>query len=277
MLQPARPPGSANDPAMTDRNARRLTPSGQPAAWRGNSLSSIARNSGVSASSSSERQYSGPVALARRSRSAATSRRAVIARSSVARRAIGPARHVILANQSTAERELIAAGWFPTHGGDLRPWPQVTLGLAMTGEAPLHLERVHLPGERHAIHAAVAAFASDALREMDAVVEVHEVGKIVNAIPDDRLPRPVALAHRLEHSALVPDLAVAVHAHIGGRNPRECAVFHARVAVAAVDAVVRDVVLVTEHHGLRDGYAHTGRVRRPLEDRDTRERADDDE
>src|SRR5688572_32449523 len=40
-------------------------------------------------------------------------------------------------------------------------------------EAPLHLKRVFLPDERHAIDRTVARRAAHALAHMDAVVEVH--------------------------------------------------------------------------------------------------------
>ena len=59
----------------------------------------------------------------------------------------------------------------------------VTLGVAMAVEAPLHLQRLFLPHQRHAIDLAVAGRAADAFVHVNAVVEVDEVGQVVHARP----------------------------------------------------------------------------------------------
>ena len=64
----------------------------------------------------------------------------------------------------------------------------VFFGVAVAVQAPLHLQRVLLPGERHLVHPAVAALAADALVDVNAVVEVDEVGQIVDARPAIDLP-----------------------------------------------------------------------------------------
>src|SRR5438093_337080 len=82
----------------------------------------------------------------------------------------------------------------------------VALGVAMAVDAPFHLQRLLLPHERHAIDLSVAGRAADALVQMDAVVEVHEIGQVVHARPRDRLIRSKALAHQLEKRAGGKDL-----------------------------------------------------------------------
>ena len=71
----------------------------------------------------------------------------------------------------------------PGHVKDLFGRPEAPLRVAMAVEAPLHLKRLLLPHQGHLIDSAVAAYASDALLHVDAVVELDEVGKIVNTGP----------------------------------------------------------------------------------------------
>src|SRR4051794_28825151 len=82
----------------------------------------------------------------------------------------------------------------------------IPLGIAMTVETPRHLQRVLLPHERHAIDLAMAGGAPHALGDVDAVIEVDEVGQIVNAGPVKRPVRVEAGADRLEEWRIREDL-----------------------------------------------------------------------
>src|SRR5215467_11368628 len=75
----------------------------------------------------------------------------------------------------------------PLHVEHLVPRTDETLRIAVTFEAPLHLKRVHLPYQRHLIDSAVAGRAPDALIDVNAVIEINEVGQIMHPLPDDRL------------------------------------------------------------------------------------------
>ena len=97
----------------------------------------------------------------------------------------------------------------------------------------------------------MAGGAADALRHVDRVVEVDEVGEVVDAVPDERPPRPEALAHRLEHRGVFPDDLVAVVAGRRRGDAGEGRRLDAGVAVAAVDAEPGDVVVVAEGDELR--------------------------
>src|SRR5262249_29861012 len=66
----------------------------------------------------------------------------------------------VLVNQLAADGLLVAGRLVP-HGGDEFARSYVLLGVAVTVETPLHLERVLLPSERHSIHPAMAALTSD--------------------------------------------------------------------------------------------------------------------
>ena len=69
----------------------------------------------------------------------------------------------------------------------------------MAVEAPLHLERVLLLHQRHLVDAPVAGLAAHPLLHVDAVVEVDEVGQVVDADPAQRLVVAEAGADRLEN------------------------------------------------------------------------------
>jgi hypothetical protein len=58
----------------------------------------------------------------------------------------------------------------------------------MAIQAPPHGKRLRLPGDRHFIDPAVTSHAGNAFVYMDAVIEIHVVGEIINASPLIGLP-----------------------------------------------------------------------------------------
>ena len=88
--------------------------------------------------------------------------------------------------------------------------------------------------------------ATDAFVDMNAVIEIDKPGKIMNPSPLNGLVVAKTIPHRCQRWAVSPDLAVAAHARLGGRNPRERAVFDRGMTVAAVYSIVADVMLVAE-------------------------------
>src|SRR5205823_4957578 len=106
----------------------------------------------------------------------------------------------------------------------------------------------------------------------------------VDTRPLERLVGAEALPDRLEVRALRPDLRVAVHASLRGRNPGERRLLDRGVAVATVDADRADVVRVGELDRLLAGDRLLGRVRgrlevveKPEEDREEENRPEDRE
>src|SRR5204862_6844761 len=77
-------------------------------------------------------------------------------------------------------------------------WSYEIRRAAMAVHAPGHLQGLLLPHQRHAVDLTVACRAPDAFRDMDAVVEIHEVRKIVDARPGDRSACAETCADRLE-------------------------------------------------------------------------------
>ena len=156
---------------------------------------------------------------------------------------------MVLRYQSAADGLLIA-GRLVSHLGDELARPYVLLGVPVAVETPLHLERVLLPGERHSIHSAVARLTSDALINVNAVIEINEIRQIVHPGPPDRIPRTEAGPYRLERRTRVPDLRMAIHASLGRRNVGEPRGLDRGVTIPAVDSEAADMVSMAERHRL---------------------------
>src|SRR5438876_8019646 len=94
--------------------------------------------------------------------------------SSMTCRAAGELLDLILLNEPLSELELIGRRFVvdAEHG---RPRADVPLRIAMTVEAPFHLQRLLLPHERHSIDRPVTRRAPDSLVNVNAVVEVDEI------------------------------------------------------------------------------------------------------
>ena len=88
--------------------------------------------------------------------------------------------------------------------------------------------------------------APNALVHVNAVIEINEVGKIVNPRPFDWLSGAPTLANGLEVRAIGPDLRVAIHARLRRRNARVGELLDRRVTVAAIYSVIAYVMLVAE-------------------------------
>src|SRR5439155_26827240 len=72
------------------------------------------------------------------------------------------------------------------------------------------------------------------------------VWQVVHANPFQRLAVFKAVAHRLEIRAVGPNLLVAIHTDCGRRHPGRCRCLHTRMAITAIDAVIANMMLMTE-------------------------------
>src|SRR5438093_13774092 len=93
--------------------------------------------------------------------------------------------NVVLLHELTSQSSLIR-GWLPTHRENLLLGPQKVLRMPMALKTPGHMQIVRFPGQRHLVHTAVTGFTADAFRHMVAVIEIHEVGKTIDAVPSQR-------------------------------------------------------------------------------------------
>ena len=130
---------------------------------------------------------------------------------------------------------------------------QVLLRVTMAIEAPLHGQRRRARCQGHGIDLPVAAFAPDALRNVDAVVEVDEIRELVEALPAQRSAAAECLDHRRQYRLIGVELGVAGHARRDRRYARECRLLYRGVTIPTANSVIADVVLVTERHRLLDG------------------------
>src|SRR5262252_2360547 len=181
--------------------------------------------------------------------------------SSMAGRAARARMNVVLGRLLRPELERISRR-LPVHVRDFFDRADVRVGPAVTLEAPAHGQGRRLLDGGHLVDPPVAADAPDALVHVNRVIEVDELGQLVDPVPLDRLVLEEALPDLLEHRALVPDLRVAVHAELRLRHARCGRAIDRVVAVAAVDVVVADVMAVIELDRLFDRILHAARERR---------------
>lgn len=177
--------------------------------------------------------------------------------------AIGKLRHadVILLHQLSAQRELV--GWLPSHVEHFRFGPNELRRVIVAIQAPFHVQRVLLPGQRHLVHAPMTRRAADSLLDVDGVIEKGEVRQVMNSIPAKRLVSH-AFAHGRQHRRTGPELRMTTHTDIRRRDSCECGIFHGSVTIAAVDSQSTDVMFVAEGHRLRRSNTNFCRVRRPI-------------
>lgn len=160
---------------------------------------------------------------------------------------------------------LVVISGRPFHLENFAPWSDEHLRLAMTLEAPLHLERRRLISQRHQINSPVTGRAPHALVHVNAVIEINEVGQVVNARPFDRFAASPTLAYGFQVRAVRPNLRVAIHTGLGRRDPRKRELLNGRVTVAAIDPLIAGVMLVAELNGLFAREEGLSIVRGPVE------------
>jgi hypothetical protein len=184
--------------------------------------------------------------------------------------------HSVFLDQVIAQRSLVGetlvvhlngtdvGGGPVSHIENLVAGPEILSGIAMTIQAPRHLQCRLLIHEWHGVHRAVAHIAADTLGDVNTVIKEYEVRQRVDARPLERFPRAITGAYGLEQGCIGPYLRVTVHAGFGRRNPGETGVLDRGVAIATVNAEPSDVMLMTERNRLRLADAFVGDVGRAL-------------
>src|SRR4029453_8049489 len=137
--------------------------------------------------------------------------------SSMTCRATGELLNTVLGDQPLTQFELVR-GRLILDAEDGFTRPHVAFGTAVAVDAPVHLERLFLPHQRHSVDLSVTSGAPHSLFHVNAVIEVHKVWQIVDAGPGDGAVGSKALPHWFEIRARREDLRVAVHARLGWGN-----------------------------------------------------------
>ena len=88
---------------------------------------------------------------------------------------------VIISDKCFSERELIGRG--PVQIENLVARADIFFRRSMAFEAPLHVKRVRLPGERHLIQLSMARRTADAMIYVNTVIKKYEIRRVRNAIP----------------------------------------------------------------------------------------------
>src|SRR5215467_9657394 len=101
----------------------------------------------------------------------------------------------------------------------------------MAVKAPAHGEWHDLFHAMHRLDRSVAPVASDAGKDMLAVIEVHKIGKVVDLDPSDGPLLLHSLLELLDFDCLFLHQVVTVHAHPGRRDSRVAAGSRCVVAI----------------------------------------------
>src|SRR5262249_24108743 len=132
----------------------------------------------------------------------------------------------------------------PIEFGEQLGGPNVGRRVLVARQAERHVERLFLMYLDHLINAAVATDAAYARGNMCLVIEVHEIGKLVDLDPGNRLTSGVALPNRLQTRAGRLHLGMAVHAGLRGRDRRIRRLVNGVVTIETVDAQLSRMQLV---------------------------------
>jgi hypothetical protein len=170
----------------------------------------------------------------------------------------------ILGHELSPELELVGRRHI-AHVEHLFPRPHVALGVSVTVQAPFHLQRALFSHQRHLVDGTMACRTADAFGDVNAVVEIREVWKIVDPRPRNRPVGAEAFAHGLEECGVGEYLRMTVHADLRRRDAGEARRLDSCVTVAAVDAVAGHVALVAELDRLLAGHIDLRDPRRAID------------
>jgi hypothetical protein len=116
----------------------------------------------------------------------------------------------------------------------------------MTLETPLHLQRRGLISDWHLVDSSVAGGTTHTFVYVNAVIEVGVVRKIVNSNPLDGFSGAKTGSNWFQIRTISPDLLVTIHARSSRRHSCRSRSLYGCVAVPTIDAIVSEVMLVTE-------------------------------
>jgi len=91
---------------------------------------------------------------------------------------------------------------------------------------------------------------------VNAVIKVDEIGQVVDPRPLERLSSAEAGTDRFQKLRVRPNLRMTAHARLRGRKAGEGGSLDGSMTVAAIDAIIANVVFVAEWNRLVSGHIH---------------------
>ena len=132
-------------------------------------------------------------------------------------------------------------GGLPAEIGDFIRRPQLQLGMPMAFEAEGHAQGFGVIDFVHLVDAAMAFDATDPAIDVDGVIEIDEVGELMDLDPGDGFAAGGAFADEGQPRIVFEDLVMAVHAGGTGGDIGEPGFFDAGMAVAAIHSELAGV------------------------------------
>jgi len=93
------------------------------------------------------------------------------------------------------------------------------------------------------------------------MVEVDEIGQVVDPRPVERHASAPALTNRFQVWTVREQLGVAVHANLGRGNPRKGRSLYRDVTISTINPVISDVMFVAKLDGLSARNIGSCRIR----------------
>lgn len=154
---------------------------------------------------------------------------------------------------------------------DLILWPQILRRIAVAIEAPRHKEWLLFGHHRLVGNVAMARRTAHTLRHMDPVVEIDEVGNLINPVPLHRNVVLPAVANWLQAGAVNGNLRVTTHTGLGGGDCSARSLLNRVVTILTLHLEAADMELVAIRNRLRN--RHSGFVGEPIQiDQNTKNR-----
>ena len=134
---------------------------------------------------------------------------------------------------------------YPGHVGDFGNRPEIRFRIAMALQTPAHAKHFFLLNYFHLSNIAVTGDTANSGVYMNAVIKIGEIRKVVNPSPFQRFFVFSTVAYQLKLFRILLNQGMTVHAGCCWRNVGGSSKFNSSVTVAAVDAQISGMKLMT--------------------------------
>ena len=106
----------------------------------------------------------------------------------------------------------------------------------------------------------MAGLTPNAFVDMNTVIEIDKIGKVVNAYPFYGAAGAIAFTNGFKKRAFGPNLRMAGHTGFNRRNIGKSRFFNRSVTISTIDTYTRNMMLVAERNWLFLSDLYIGRV-----------------